>query len=210
MVKKLSVLALIVLLWEAVVMLLALRVSSDIEVYYQLAARYSARTSFVLMSSVLLWVGICGLRIIFKKEPERQSVVGLITAFSVNHLIHFCYLFMHYRVNDSNVFELGNFPGALSYVAIVIVPIYLWDRRVLTVNLYRLIYAFIFGIIAIFGHTYWGRISYPDDTALASPKSWFVAGVTIIILMLLLNLFRIYKEWGRPFPVQSVSSMRNE
>jgi hypothetical protein len=84
--------------------------SSDESFYYQLAARYSARVSFMLLVGILCWTGIKGLKFIYEKESRRKLFVTLLLVLALNHLIHFYFLAMNFNAKSLELREFKTCP----------------------------------------------------------------------------------------------------
>ena len=179
-------------LLEVLIYVYSNQISGDETILWQLSARYSARTSFVLISSILLWTGWKGLRHIYSIENNRKNFLLLIALLTINHLIHFGFLYMNFQANGMELFSAPSSAGAVGYLALVGLPIYLWNRRELTGGLYKIIYAVLFTLIGIFFVTYFGRLS--QEMPIRSPMVLYQINMGIIVLLFGLNVFRIIKK----------------
>jgi hypothetical protein len=194
--KKGIALILLIVLWEIGILWWSYQMSSDVKVKYLLAARYSARTSFFMVSGILLWIGFSGLRTIYARENLRKMFILMLLLFAVNHLIHFIYLAINLIVNDFSILKIKNLFGAIAYISLTLAPIYLWDKKVLTKALHQQIATFLLLVFGVFLLTYVTRFS--ADLPLKSSNSYFYFGIITIILIVALNVFRFFKEMRDP------------
>lgn len=191
--KKSIVVAFIVLvIWEFAMYQLALGISNVETIKYQLAARYSARTSFVIIAALLLWIGISGLKRIYSDDRRRSIFLLTVSAFAINHLLHFIFIVLNYQANGLSLFSVKNTFGAIGYVMLSVAPIYLSSKERLTPSLYLQIYFLLTILIAIFSFTYLGRFS--KQVAMSSPLSVYTACLGLIGVLVLLNVYRVIIE----------------
>ena len=183
---------LIIPIWELAILFIAKQLAPTPDIVFQLAARYSARTSFYLIAIIILWTGISGLRQIYASESSRKTFLFLIIGLLFNHLIHFVYLAMNYYANDMSLLQTGSIFGAMGYLLLAMAPVYLWNKSMLTLGLYRAIHGFLFILLAIFAQTYVGRLF--GTQAFASPRLFFIINLILIVLLAGLNIRRILLE----------------
>ncbi len=127
MFRKIAVLLMLIILWETGIYFWVL--NNTPEALYQLSARYSARTSFVLITIILLWIGATGLRKIYRSAFKRLHLITLILLLAVNHLIHFGFLYANLQPENFGKFLLENHLPALLYVALMISPWLLFSKK---------------------------------------------------------------------------------
>src|SRR4051794_18027485 len=111
MTRKATINVIALLIWEVGIYFLSFKESDLVENTFQLAARYSARTSFIIFACMLTWVGWQGLRDIYKAESSRQTFVLFMLGFAWNHLLHFIYLCLNYQVSNLQLFAGKNLFG---------------------------------------------------------------------------------------------------
>jgi len=192
MTRKTVLCLIIVALWEGAVYIFSADASDFGMLKYQLAARYSARTSFVIFCALLLGTGIYGLKGIYGTEDRRRFFVLFILMLAFNHFIHFIFIVLNYRAQALTLLEGKNFPGALGYMLLMLAPVYLWNKKTLTKSVQLQLYGFFLFIVIIFLVTYVGRFS-KELPMMSSPLVYgcFLASMSVLII---LNLYRFIKE----------------
>jgi hypothetical protein len=190
MFRKIAVLVMLIILWETGVYFWVL--NNTPEALYQLSARYSARTSFVLITFILLWIGATGLREIYRSASKRLHLITLILLLAVNHLIHFGFLYANLQPDNFGQFLLENHLPALLYVALTISPWLLFSKKTLSTPLYWGILIFLMGLEIIFLQTYVGRVSSPKP--FGSPPYFYIGCIVLIGVTLGLNIYRVVTE----------------
>jgi len=190
--NRVFVLLLAILIWELVVLYLATRVSALDTIKYQLAARYSARTSFVIVIAMLLWTGVRGLKSIYSSEESRKMLMLLLLAFAFNHFIHFIYLWLNHEANNMELLSVRTSFGTLEYVLLSLAPFYLWNKKTLTKSLHAQLAGFFLIVVGIFSVTYSGRFSKP--VYLSSPLFFYQLCLALIAVCIILNGYRFFKE----------------
>ncbi|MFY0598243.1 MAG: hypothetical protein JXR03_01140 [Cyclobacteriaceae bacterium] len=186
----LSIIAIIV--WEVAIYYWSVYVAPAEDLIFQLAARYSARTSFFLFSSVLVFTGLFGLLRIFSSRRKRFVFLTLSLVFAVNHLIHFFYLVMNHISQDISLLIPKNGLGTLGYIIISLAPIYLQKIVDLTKKQYWAMQVYLLSVSGFFVVAYLRRLS--EDIIFASPASLFKIHLTIITILIAFIAFRAYSE----------------
>ena len=159
---------------------------------YQLAARYSARLSFFIFSGILLWSGLRGLRSIYSGETSKRLLVDLLLVFSVNHVIHFFFLAMNFRVSGQSLLSIRNAGGAVVYLMIMAAPVYLWNKQTMSRRLYFFVYSFFLIVTLLFFLTYVGRLS--KELPMPTPDGFFIFALATIGGLVSLNVYRMWAE----------------
>jgi hypothetical protein len=77
---------------ELIVLGIAKSVANDKAMFWQYAARYSARASFLIFVSLLLYTAMYGLSTINNDSGKRKVLGMLIYLFWTNHIIHLIFL----------------------------------------------------------------------------------------------------------------------
>lgn len=192
MTRKTILCLLIVALWEVGVYIFSANISDFETIKYQLAARYSARTSFAIFGALLFGTGIYGLNRIYSNEDHRSLFVVFILMFAFNHFIHFIFIVLNYQTQGLTLLEGKNFVGALGYALLLLAPAYLWNKKVLTRPLRFQLYAFLLFIVIIFLVTYLGRFS--KEQPMMSSLLVYGCFLTLIGILVILNFYRFIKE----------------
>jgi hypothetical protein len=192
MTKKIVLMLAAVIVCEIIILLLSMRISDLATIKYQLAARYSARTSFIIISGILLLIGIKGLKQIYDHENLRQLFMMLLLAFAINHLIHFIFIVLNYNANNMQLFHLDNGFGAVGYVMLSLAPLYLWSKKKLTRSLHLQINAFLFIVISIFFILYLGKLN--TVATLGSPLLLYGICLLVIVFITGINIYRFVQD----------------
>ncbi|SDL60022.1 hypothetical protein SAMN05421820_101855 [Pedobacter steynii] len=175
-----------VLLWETGIYFLSADISNNEGLKYQLCARYSARTSFFMLLAMLFWIGIQRLSKIYGKESTRTTFVSAMLCFAINHLIHFVYIVLHYRYQQLSLLKPGNIFGAIGYLGIIILPIYLLQKKSLTKERCIAIHIMIYTTTLIFLTTYLGRLS--KELPFPSPPLFYDLCLFLILFAVAVNI----------------------
>ena len=170
---------------EAMIYFYTLDITDDPEIIYSLRARYSARLSFIILCTLGTWIASLGLNNIFANAKKRELLMAGIAAFSVNHLIHYYFLFQNFEVSGLDITSKYISFGALAYVILTLAPFLIWKWNSLTPLRYYSINGFIMLMIGICIFTYAGRFSrtLPISTWMWIFKVMIGIGTTILILM---------------------------
>ena len=174
-----------ILILEAVAYFYTLDLTDDLDTMYSLRARYSARISFLLLCLIGTWIASLGLNSIFSNPDKRNLLIGGITAFTINHLIHYYFLYQNFEVSGLDITSKYISFGALAYVILTFAPILIRKWTSLTLLRYYSINGFIILMIGICIFTYSGRFSraLPMSTPMWMFKVMIGIGITIIFLM---------------------------
>jgi len=174
-----------ILLLEIIVNIYTQDLSTNLDTLYSLRARYSARISFTILCTIGAWTTALGLNNIFINSHKRDLLIGGITAFSINHLIHYYFLYHNFEVNGLDISSKYISFGALAYVILSIAPVLVWRWATLTKARYYAIYGFLILMIGICIFTYSSRFgrSLPMSTPMWVFKVMIGIGTTVILLM---------------------------
>jgi len=167
-------------------------ITEDLDILYSLLARYSARISFVLLCLLGTWIAGIGLNNIFLNPSKRSLLLGGITAFTINHLIHYYFLYQNFQVSGLDISSKYISFGALGYLILTIAPIVLWRWKSLTLTRYYTINAFVISMISICIFTYFSR--FGRELPLSTPMWLFSVMIGSGILVITLMIGRIIKE----------------
>lgn len=184
----------LVLLAELLVYWFSQQLTSDYQLSFQLAARYSARLSFLLFGIVYGWIAWYGLINIYKQELYRKYLLLLIFAFTLNHLIHLGFLSTNYIIEPTILSPIRHGGGAIAYVVLTILPIWLTRINNLSPRRYFLIHGSLFFIWIFFNQSYMGRIF--QELELGSPKWIYALFFAITVALLIANIYRMVRERG--------------
>lgn len=192
--KVLLVIILLVIAGEGAVLYHSLEATDLPTVQYQLAARYSARISFVTVLVILSAIAVFGLRKLYAHESWRRLLVYLFVIFAVNHALHFAFIVMNYKINERQLLVSQNIFGAVGYLLLLTAPFYLWNKKALTRRLQLTIHVFLSLIITIFLVTYLGRLSPASMVPLRSPVLFYQYCLALAGALLVASVFRFAQE----------------
>lgn len=183
----------LLLVWEAVVVSLNLFAGSDLLPAFQYAARLSARTSYILIIVLSLWVALTGLNRIFKSPYCRQLLLQLLVLFSINHVIHLVYVLINHYMSNQVLFRAENIPGALIYVLIIVLPLVLACHKETGTRIKLYLYINLNVILIAFGLTYLSRLLYPQNHL--SPGWLYLTFLIVNSIVIIPGVYRIVKEY---------------
>jgi len=169
------------------------------DVFYSLTARYSARISFAILIGLSLWIISKSLLTIVANPNKKDWLIGGVAAFSVNHLIHFYFLFKNFEVNGMDVWDKSNSFGALAYVILSIAPLFFWKIRLWTRLRYYLLHGFIALMLVVCVFTYSTRFGRVDPLPMTTPMPVFKVFIGVGVITLLGLLVRVIvdrKNWA--------------
>src|SRR5215469_610982 len=178
---------------ELMVLGIAATIASDTPMFWQYAARYSARLSFMILAGLLLYTAIYGLSIIGKNESKRKILKTLIYFFVANHIIHLIYLSANQVVRNKPLIKPGNIPGMIIYGVVLLLPLLLnrglLSRAKQTMLLISLMLISIFFILLYVAHLFRFILS-PEASA-----AWiYLLFASLLALLLLVNLYRHIRD----------------
>ena len=116
---------------ELLVFVFSKSITSNAAVYWQLAARYSARITFYILCIILFWTGIKGLKNIYANEKTRILLINLFALLAINHLIHFYFIYKNFEINNYEWFKAKHIAGSIVYPILVITPLYLGKQKII-------------------------------------------------------------------------------
>lgn len=167
-------------------------ITEVLDINFSLKARYSARISFATLTIIGIWMAAIGLKNIFANDKKRQLFIGGILAFTINHLIHYWYLYQNFEANGLDISSKYISFGALSYLILTFVPILIWKWNQLTKSRYYMLSGFIVLMISICLYTYSSRF---ESNLPLPPPSWLFSifiGIGGIVILGILG--RIWKD----------------
>ena len=71
--------------------------SIEAEFIFDKCTRNSGRISAAIILIILFMVGFYGLKEIYSDDKKKDSFLILISLFTINHLIHFLFLFLRFK-----------------------------------------------------------------------------------------------------------------
>ncbi len=157
-------------------------------------ARNSGRVSAALILISLLMIGYYGLKEIYRDDKKKDSFRILITLFTINHLIHFLFLFLRFKSHSSALTIGGNLHGFITFVFIIITPFILWTNKNLNKFLYFGIILHLFNVSYFMNKTFLGKVK-PDHPAYHNQS-----GIFLLTAACLYVLYRVIIENKRPSP----------
>ena len=152
------------------------------------AARNAGRVSAAIFLPTLLMVGYYGLREIYQDQKKRDAFLVLTILFLVNHLIHFIYLYMNFKVRSMQLIAEPNIHGFITFSLIIIAPIILHTCK----NLNRLLYFAI--ILHLFNISYFMNITFLSKVKPADPAYHDQFGIVALTAACLYILYRVFRE----------------
>jgi hypothetical protein len=174
---------------EIMVLGFAAIIPNDKSMFWQYAARYSARVSFLIFALVLLYTAIYGLLAINKDERKRKIFRALIYFFWANHIIHLVYLSANQAARNIALIKPANIAGIISYIIVLLLPLILnrssSGKRQQTVLLLSLVV-----ISSFFLKVYFGRLLHASPVPDASPEWLYGLFAAILALLVLAILYR--------------------
>jgi hypothetical protein len=91
---------LVALVAELMVLGISAIIANDTAMFWEYAARYSARVSFMIIAGLLLYTAMHGFLTINNNESKRKTLRALIYLFCINHIIHFIHLAANQSVRN--------------------------------------------------------------------------------------------------------------
>lgn len=183
----------LLLVWELIVVLLDLFAGGNLLPAFQYAARLSARTSYILIVVLSLWVALTGLNRIFKSPCCRQLLLQLLVLFSINHVIHLVYVFINHYKEKQVLFRAENIAGALVYVLISVLPLIAANSKQAGTGIRPYLYISLNIILIVFGLTYLSRLLYPQNHL--SPSWLYLTFLIVNGIVIMLSIYRVIKDY---------------
>ena len=168
--------------------------SIESEFIFAKCARNSGRVSSAIILITLLMVGYYGLKEIYLDDKKKDTFRILITLFTVNHLIHFIFVFLNFK-SISKPLNIGdNIHGFITFMFIIIIPFILWTNKNLNKLLYIFIILHLFNVSYFINKTFLGKVK-PDHPAYHNQF-----GIVVITAACLYILYRVFRENKRNSP----------
>ncbi|HEX4850206.1 MAG TPA: hypothetical protein VFV08_05325 [Puia sp.] len=174
---------------ELTVLCIAATLTSNRAMFWQYAARYSARVSFMILVGLLFYTGIHGILAISRDENKRKIFGTLIYFFVTNHIIHWIFLATNQVVRNKIIFKPANIPGIIAYAIVLFLPLLL-NRGLLTRRKRSLMLVSLLLISTFFIQVYSLRLfgsSLPPDPS----APWvYVLFISVLSFLVVANLYR--------------------
>lgn len=160
----------------------------DYNLVFAECARNSGRTSAVINLLVLFMLGYFGLKAIYKEESKKNTFRILMSLFTINHLIHFFFVFQNFRIQSIDWDIPDDLHPFFTFISLILMPILLWAFKNLNKWLYFGIIIHLFNLTYLMIKLFYGRVK-PID-----PAYTHRVGVVIMISALLFVLVRVFRE----------------
>ena len=152
------------------------------------AARNAGRVSAAIFLATLLMVGYYGLREIYRDEKKRESLLVLTIVFLVNHLIHFIFLYLNFKILSKQLVADANTRGFITFACIIIAPFILWTCSKLNRLLYFAIILHLYNVSYFMNETFLSKVK-PEDPAYHDQF-----GIVAITAACGYILYRVFRE----------------
>lgn len=163
--------------------------TTETEVTFAKCARNSGRASAGINLILLLSVGYFGLKTIYNDALKRDLFRILITAFAVNHLIHFFYITQSFEAAAKILNPVDHIHGVITFVFILIMPVIVWAVKRLNKALYIGLILHLFNTTYFMIDTFYNKI-------INDPRPAYLhqIGIGIMVIAMLYILYRVYDE----------------
>ncbi len=185
--SRLSLNILLILLTECIIYFWAFW-TTEADFVFDKCARNSGRASSAIILSVLLMIGFYGLKKIFNDVKKRETFQSLMILFTINHLIHFFFVFNNFKSHSLNLKISENLHGFITFITIVSLPIILLRFKKLNLFIYSLIILYLFNTSYFIMKTFYSKIT------VERPAYHNQFGILVISLALVYILYRIIRE----------------
>lgn len=160
----------------------------DAAYFFDKCARNSGRVSAAIILFTLLMIGYYGLKKIYQDPAKKTTLHILITLFTVNHLIHFLFLFLRFKSHNLELTVTTNKHGFITFIAIIIAPIILWSAKNLNYALYIAIVVHLFNVSYFMNKTFLSKIK-PEQPAYHNQLGIFLLTAACIYIV-----YRVFVE----------------
>ncbi|NSL85676.1 hypothetical protein ECE50_002465 [Chitinophaga sp. Mgbs1] len=181
------------LIWGVLTGVTAACLSPDPVLSSLYAARFSARTSFIILCIILTGTGIKGIRNILSNAVWKRFFRILVFTFSINHFIHLAYIGIHHYYADRILFQPENIPGTIVYALIAVLPLTVHKT---TGFLQQVVFSYLPLLLTamVFILTYRSRLT--SSTRNLSPSWLYTTFLVIAVLLIILNVYRMIREYS--------------
>ena len=152
------------------------------------AARNSGRVSAAIFLVTLLMVGYYGLREIYRDPKKKESFLIVTILFLVNHLMHFIFLYLNFKILSKQLIAEPNIHGFITFSLIIIAPVILWACKNLNRLLYFAIILHLYNVSYFMNETFLSKVK-PEDPAYHDQF-----GIVAITAACLYILYRVFRE----------------
>jgi len=133
---------------------------------FEKCARNSGRVSAILNLIILFLIGYFGLNQIYSDKGNLDLFYNLITAFTINHLIHFLFITQNFTQKSKTIKLSDEKHGIFTFVCITLFPIFLWYFRNLNLALYIFIILHLFNVSYAFIDVLYNKIRVKSKVTL--------------------------------------------
>jgi hypothetical protein len=152
-------------------------------------ARNSGRTAAAINLILLFLIGHYRLKSIYTEEPKLKFFKLLITLFTVNHLIHFFFVYQNFNCHSMELDVYDNLHGFITFICIIMLPLVIYSFNRLNKVLYYLLLVHFFNVTYFIGISFYGRYKPGIDEAYLHRIS-----ILIMIFALLYIIYRVFDE----------------
>lgn len=160
-------------------------------------ARNSGRTAAAINLILLFMLGHYGLQTIYQEKLKKNLFQILIVLFTINHLIHFFFVFQNFNIQAMELNVFDHLHGFITFISLIIIPFIVLFFKKLSVPLYAFIIAHFFNVTYFISISFYARYK-PED-----PAYLHRIGVVVMILALLYVLYRTIIEMRNKFKKDS-------
>jgi hypothetical protein len=169
--------------------------TTDPEFVFNKCARNSARASSVIILVILLMIGYYGLKGLYADARKKDAFRVLMTLFTVNHFIHFLYVFLTFKSHASTVTIGDNKHGFVTFIFILLAPVVLWWYSRLNKLLYAAIILHLINVCYFICETFLSKVQ-PGHPAYHNQL-----GIVVLSAAILYVLYRAVRENKRRSPL---------
>lgn len=162
--------------------------TTETDFVFDKCARNSGRVSSLINLMIICMIGFHGLKKIYRNDQKKETFRILMTGFTINHLIHFFYVFQNFKSHDLILGISENLHGFITFIFIVITPVILWSVRGLTKLLYIFIPLHLLNVSYFIMETFYSKVKP------GSPAYHNQLGILVTSLALLYMLYRYVRE----------------
>lgn len=152
-------------------------------------ARNSGRTPAAINLILLFLIGHYGLKSIYREEPKLKFFKLLITLFTVNHLIHFFFVYQNFNWHEMELNVYYNLHGFITFIGLIILPVVVYKFNRLSKIFYYLLLVYFFNVTYFIGISFYSRYKPGIDEAYLHR-----VGILIMIFAFLYVLYRVVAE----------------
>jgi hypothetical protein len=185
---KLPILIILITVLNLLIYFWAFLTIAPVETIFAECARNSGRTSAAINLILLGMLGHFGLKTIYKEKSKMKLFQTLIILFTVNHLIHFFFVFQNFKWQEMELNISDNIHGFITFICLTLIPILVYSYKKLNKVIYSLILAHFFNV------TYFMSISFYARYKPVDPAYLHRIGILVMITALAYILYRVFAE----------------